>query len=45
LINVESLDDARVTFNSLPFVSQRQHTHELVPVAPLAPLGRPIQDM
>lgn len=40
LMNVESLDDAKATLNTLPFVSEGLHTYELLPVAPLAPLGR-----
>jgi hypothetical protein len=43
LMNVESLDDARVTLSTLPFVSEGLHTYELMPVSPLAPLGRLIQ--
>lgn len=43
LMNVDSLDDARSTLNSLPFVAEGLHTYELFPVAPLAPLGRLIQ--
>ena len=43
LMNVESLDDAKATLNTLPFVSEGLHTYELMPVAPLAPLGRLIQ--
>jgi hypothetical protein len=39
LMNVESLDDAEAKLNTLPFVSEGLHTYELMPVAPLAPLG------
>lgn len=40
LMNVESLDDAKATLNSLPFVTQGLHTYELMPLTTLAPLGR-----
>jgi hypothetical protein len=43
LMNVESLDDARATLKTLPFVSEGLHTYELMPIAPLAPLSRLIQ--
>jgi hypothetical protein len=42
-MNVESLDDARATLNTLPFVSEGLQTYELMPVTPLVPLGRLIQ--
>ena len=40
LMNVESLDVARATLNSLPFVSEGLMTYEFMPVVPLAPLAR-----
>ncbi|WP_267221276.1 hypothetical protein [Dyella silvae] len=43
LMNVESLDDARATLNTLPLVSEGLHTYELMPLATLAPLGRLIK--
>jgi hypothetical protein len=43
LMNVTSVEDARAVLGTLPLVSEGLHTYELMPVAPLAPLGRLIR--
>jgi hypothetical protein len=40
LMNVESVDDARATLNTLPLVAANLFAYEVTPVGPLAPLGR-----
>ena len=44
LMNVESVEQATATLDALPLVADGLMTYELMPVGPLAPLGRLIQD-
>jgi hypothetical protein len=44
LMNVESVDEAKATLNALPLVADGLMTYDYLPVGPLAPLGRLIQD-
>jgi hypothetical protein len=44
LMNVESVDEAKATLNALPLVADGLMTYAYLPVGPLAPLGRLIQD-
>jgi hypothetical protein len=44
LMNVESVEQARATLDALPLVADGLMTYELMPVGPLVPLGRLIQD-
>ncbi|MGV2293191.1 hypothetical protein AAHK20_31095 [Trinickia sp. YCB016] len=44
LMNVESVEQARATLHALPLVADGHMTYELMPVGPLVPLGRLIQD-
>jgi hypothetical protein len=44
LMNVESIEQARATLNTLPLVADGLMTYELMQVGPLAPLGRLIQN-
>jgi hypothetical protein len=43
LMNVESVEQAQAVLNTLPLVKANLMTYELMPVGPLAPLGRLIQ--
>jgi len=43
LMNVESLDQARATVETLPLVTGGYASYDLLPVGPLAPLGMLIQ--
>jgi len=43
LMNVESVDEAKTTLDTLPLVEAKLMTYELMPVGPLMPLGRLIQ--
>jgi hypothetical protein len=43
LMNVESIEQARTTLDALPLVAADLMTYELLPVAPLTPLGLLIQ--
>jgi hypothetical protein len=42
-MNVESVEQARATLDTLLLVAANLITYELTPVGPLAPLGRLIQ--
>jgi hypothetical protein len=44
LMNVESVEQARATLDALPLVADGLMTYELMPVGPLVPLGRLIQN-
>jgi hypothetical protein len=44
LMNVESLDDAKATLDTLPLVEAGYMSYTLMPVGPLFPLGRLIQN-
>ena len=44
LMNVESVEQAKATLDALPLVADGLMTYELLPVGPLAPLGRLIQN-
>jgi hypothetical protein len=44
LMNVESVEQAKATLGALPLVADGLMTYELLPVGPLAPLGRLIQN-
>jgi hypothetical protein len=44
LMNVESVEQAKATPDALPLVADGLMTYELLPVGPLAPLGRLIQN-
>jgi hypothetical protein len=44
LMNVESVEQAKATLDTLPLVADGLMSYELLPVGPLAPLGRLIQD-
>ncbi len=44
LMNVESIEQAKATLDALPLVADGLMTYELMPVGPLAPLGRLIQN-
>ncbi|QGZ65686.1 hypothetical protein [Paraburkholderia acidisoli] len=44
LMNVESVDQAKSILNTLPLVADGLMTYEYLPVGPLAPLGRLIQN-
>jgi muconolactone delta-isomerase len=43
LLNVESVEEAKAALSKLPMVAQNLATLELIPVAPLRPLGLLIQ--
>ena len=43
LMNVETVEQAQAVLNTLPLVKADLMTYELMPVGPLAPLGRLIQ--
>ena len=43
LMNVASLEEAKATLATLPLVAAKLIAYELLPVGPLAPLGRLIQ--
>lgn len=43
LMNVESVEEAKATLETLPLVAAKLMTYELLPVGPLMPLGRLIQ--
>jgi hypothetical protein len=43
LMNVESVEQAKATLDTLPLVADGLMTYELLPVGPLAPLGLLIQ--
>jgi hypothetical protein len=40
LMNVASLDEAKATVDMMPLVAANLMSYELMPVGPLAPLGR-----
>lgn len=40
LMNVDSVEQARATLESLPLVADKVMTYDLLPVIPLMPLGR-----
>jgi hypothetical protein len=40
LMNVESVEQAKATLDELPLVAANLMTYELMPIGPLAPLGR-----
>ena len=44
LMNVESVEQAKANLDALPLVADGLMTYELLPVGPLAPLGRLIQN-
>jgi hypothetical protein len=44
LMNVDSVEQAKATLDTLPLVADGLMTYELMPVGPLAPLGRLIQN-
>jgi hypothetical protein len=44
LMNVESIEQARATLDTLPLVAAGLMTYDLKPVGPLIPLGRLIPD-
>jgi hypothetical protein len=44
LMNVESVEQARATLDTLPLVADGLMAYELLPVGPLAPLGLLIQN-
>jgi hypothetical protein len=44
LMDVESVEQAKATLDTLPLVADGLMSYELLPVGPLAPLGRLIQD-
>ena len=44
LMNVESVEQAKATLDTLPLVADGVMSYELLPVGPLAPLGRLIQN-
>jgi hypothetical protein len=44
LMNVESVEQAKATLDTLPLVADGLMTYELMAVGPLAPLGRLIQN-
>ncbi|QCP53032.1 hypothetical protein FAZ95_28455 [Trinickia violacea] len=44
LMNVESVEQAKATLDALPLVADGLMTYELMPVGPLVPLGRLIQN-
>ena len=43
LMNVDSVEQAKATLDVLPLVAANLMTYELMPIGPLAPLGRLIQ--
>jgi hypothetical protein len=43
LMNVDSVEQAKATLDSLTLVAEKLMTYELLPVSPLLPLGRLIQ--
>ena len=43
LMNVESVEEAKATLDTLPLVVAGHMTYEFMPVGPLRPLGRLIQ--
>jgi hypothetical protein len=43
LMNVESVEQAKATLDTLPLVASNLMTYELMPVGPLIPLGMLIQ--
>jgi hypothetical protein len=43
LMNVASVDEAKATLDTLPLVAAGLMSYELMPVGPLAPLGRLIE--
>jgi hypothetical protein len=43
LMNVESVEQAKATLDTLPLAAANLMTYELMPVGPLVPLGRLIQ--
>ncbi|RDS79892.1 hypothetical protein DWU98_15735 [Dyella monticola] len=43
LMNVDSVEQAKATLDSLTLVAEKLMTYELMPVGPLIPLGRLIQ--
>ena len=43
LMNVETVEQAQAVLNTLPLVKADLMTYELMPIGPLAPLGRLIQ--
>jgi hypothetical protein len=43
LMNVDSVEQAKATLNSLPLVAENLMTYEFMPVGPLTPLGMLIQ--
>lgn len=44
LMNVESVEHAKATLDTLPLVADGVMSYELLPVGPLAPLGMLIQN-
>ena len=44
LMNVESVEQAKATLDTLPLVADGVMSYELLPVGPLAPLGMLIQN-
>jgi hypothetical protein len=44
LMNAASVEDAKATLDTLPLVAANVVSYELMPVGPLVPLGRLIQD-
>ena len=44
LMNVESVEQAKATLDTLPLVADGVMSYELLPVGPLAPLGLLIQN-
>ena len=44
LMDVDSVEQAKATLDALPLVADGLMTYELMPVGPLAPLGRLIQN-
>jgi hypothetical protein len=44
LMNADSVEQARATLATLPLVAAGHMTYELMPVGPLRPLGRLIQE-
>ena len=44
LMNAASVEEAKATLDTLPLVAANVMSCELMPVGPLAPLGRLIQD-
>lgn len=43
LMNVESVEQAKAAVDALPLVAAKLATYDLMPIAPLAPLGLLIQ--